>query len=446
MITTCAALFAGAFFAGALSLPMQDRPSAGAVGQETGRASPIPAILAEVSAERIRARIERLVSFHTRHTASETQSETRGIGAARRWIEADLRESARLSGGRLQVRVQAFDAEIRMGRGREPLEVEIVNVYGFLPGTIADPKGRTYVVCGHYDSRAGSSRDVESAAPGADDDASGTAVVLELARAMSRHEFEANLVFLCVAGEEQGLFGSKHFAEWAESEGIFIDGVIADDIVGGVVGGNGVRDERTIRCYSEAEGLHSPSRELARAMKASAERWVPAANIRLVFRLDRFQRGGDHIPFHRMGVPAVRLSEANEHYGRQHQDVRIEDGVQYGDLVEFVSMEYVAHVARVNGATLGELALAPAPPSNIRMRAAVRYDTELSWTPSPSESVAGYEVVWRDTAAPTWEHVSAVTQENTLTIDGVTADTHFFGVRAVDRAGHRSRVVVPERR
>lgn len=413
---------------------------------------PIPSMLQRIDPARPMADVEKLVTFHTRHTLSETDSDERGIGAARRWLKQELVSIAEDTGGRLEVREQRFEAMV-MGRS-----AELVNVYGFLPGTEGDPLGRTYVVSGHYDSRASGSLDATSFAPGANDDASGTAVVLELARIMAHDSYRANLVFLLVPGEEQGLFGAKHFAAEAKEAGWDIDGMITNDIVGGVEGGNGIRDEVTIRCYSDADGMHSTSRELARALVLSAERYVKDARPKLVFRKDRFGRGGDHQAFHDVGFPALRLTEANEHYARQHKDVELKDGEQFGDLPKFVSAPYMARVARVNAAALAELALAPPPPARIRMRAAVSYDTSLGWSPS-SGPVAAYHIVWRDTTAPTWTHAARIAPtvrqtklrngETRATVqgtaEGVTADTCFFGVRSVSAAGHRSRVVLPSR-
>ncbi len=398
----------------------------------------IPGLLAEVSTERIGERIRHLVGFHTRNTLSRTDSPTVGIGAARRWIEEDLQESSRASGGRLDVRTQSFLAA--MGPRGSEREVEVVNVYGFLPGTVGDQLGRTYVVSGHYDSMASDRWDVESAAPGANDDASGTAVVLEIARVMSASRFEANLVFLCVAGEEQGLFGSKHFATWAAESGLAIDGMITNDIVGGTTGGSGLSDDRTLRCFSGDGVLDSPSRELARSLQGAAQRYVQDASIRLVFRSDRIGRGGDHLPFQEHGFPAIRLTEPHEDYRHQHQNVRVEEGVQYGDLIEFVSFDYVARVARANLAVLAEIASAPAPPASVRLRAALRYDVEVRWEPSPSTDVAAYQVVWRETTAPTWEHASEPLPGASFLLEGVTADDCFVGVRALDARGHASRV------
>ena len=293
---------------------------------------PIPGFVESISADRLMADVESLVSFGTRHSMSDTTSETRGVGAARRWLLAEMQAIADAPGSRLEANEQRFMANVR---GKE---VEMVNVFGYLPASSGDPQARTYVVSGHYDSRASNPMDFTSDAPGADDDASGTAVVIELARIFSTYEFDVNLVFLCADGEELGLFGSKHFCKTALEDGMLIDAMITNDIVGGTQGGNGVEDDLTVRCFSNAEnGLHSPSRELARSLVDSAARYVTEAKIQLVLRTDRFGRGGDHIPFDKAGIPALRLTEANENYERQHQDVRVEDGQEYGDLPEFVS-------------------------------------------------------------------------------------------------------------
>ena len=403
---------------------------------------PLYAALDDMSAERIYADVETLVGFGTRNTFSDTTSDERGIGAARRWLQAEMARIAVANGGRMEVRTQRFTETVR--RRANEHEAEFVNVYGFLPGLDVDPLGRTYVVSGHYDSIVANPFDAEADAPGADDDASGTAVVLELARVLSGLEFSANLVFLCVAGEEQGLIGAKHFAAKAEEQGWQIDAMVTNDIVGGIEGGNGVVDEHTIRCFSGGVGLHDPSRELARTAFDLSQRHIDDAHVELIFRLDRFGRGGDHIPFHEQGVPALRFTEANEHYDRQHKVVGVVDGVAYGDLPEHVSGPYMRRVARVNGALLGNLASAPPAPESIRVRGAMRYDTTLQWSESPGAS--GYQVLWRKTTAPAWEHASAITTDTALTLDGVIADGYFFGVRAVDALGRVSRTTVPRER
>jgi len=405
----------------------------------------LPEMLAQIDAAELRDHVDTLVEFHTRNTFSTVDSETQGIGAARRWLEADLQRTSEESDGRLQVRTQTFEATMRSRSGRRT--AEFVNVLGFLPGRIGDEKGRTYIVSGHYDSIINDPFDPDAFAPGADDDASGTAVVLELARVMSKYEFDANLIFCCAAGEEQGLFGAKHLSAWAEENGIDVDGMITNDIVGGIEGGNGVVDEHTLRIFSGGEGLHDPSRELARRVWECSRKYATDSEVQLIFRLDRFGRGGDHIPFHERGVPAVRFTEANENYARQHKKVAEIGGQQYGDLPEYVSEAYMMRVARTNAAILGELALAPAPPSNVRLRAAMQYDTTVSWDPSPSDAdrVAGYVVVWRETTSPVWQHQSELIEGTRTKIEGVIADNHFFGLRAVGKNDHMSRTAIPAR-
>ena len=403
-------------------------------------ADPVPAMLKEISPARIRASVDRLVAFHTRNTYSDTASETRGIGAARRWIESELKATSAAAGNRLEVKTLSSKRKKKDGG-----EVEVVDVYGFLPGKEGDPRGRTYVVSGHYDSMAGKNDDTESFAPGADDDASGTAVVLEIARVLAPRSFDANLVFLLVAGEEQGLWGSQAFADWASEEKLWVDGMITNDIVGGSVGGpvggKVVKNEAAVRCFSGGDGLQAPSRELARNLFDAAKKDLPDTDVRLVFRTDRLGRGGDHIPFEKHGVPALRLVEANENYDRQHKDVGEKDGRKLGDLPEFVSEEYAARVARLNASLLAELAFAPPAPTEVTLTGAVRYETTLAWKEVPG--AAGYVVVWRDTTSPVWQERSSVLRE-TKTVLPVIADDRFFGVRAVDAAGHESRTALPK--
>lgn len=402
---------------------------------------PIHAAVEAVSAERIRARIDTLAGFGTRHTASRTDSDTEGIGAARRWIEADLRASAAATGGRLEVRTQRFTVPLSPGRGEPRREVELVNVYGFLPGAQDDPLGRTFVVSGHYDSINGDSRDAEGPAPGADDDASGTAVVMELARVLSTHEFDANVVFLCVPGEEQGLHGAEHFAAWSAEQGVAIAGMFTNDIVGGSFDAEFEQDHGSVRLFAGGDAPDAPSRELARAVDEGAAAYVPGFDVRLIFHLDRNGRGGDHIPFHERGWPAARFTEARENYRRQHKDIS-EDG-RYGDLPEYVSAEYTADVARTNAAALMRLASAPPPPQRVRLRAAMRESASLSWREVPD--AAGYEVVWRETTSAVWQHALRV-EDTSATLEGVVGDDWYFGVRSLDEHGHASLAGVPRRR
>ena len=420
----------------------------------------IEAILGEVSEARIKTRIERLAGFGTRHTLSDPAPEDRGIGAARRWIKAEMERSAAASGGRMTVRFDAFTQP--KGR-RVPEPTEVVNVVATLPGRQPESAGRWIVIGGHYDSIPtirGDETDVKSDAPGANDDASGTAVVMELVELFASREFDATLIFVAFAGEEQGLLGSTHFAEAAKADGREVQAIITNDIVGNTEGGDGRRDNRTIRVFSEGiPGLDSPlasrlravggendggSRQFARFVRETAERYTPDFRARMVFRPDRYLRGGDHLPFAQRGYPAVRFTEPAENFSRQHQDVRVEGGVAFGDVVSGVDIPYVASVARLNAAVAASLALAPASPAGVTIETRrLEYDTTLAWSPSKAPDIAGYEVVWRDTTAPDWEHAREVGAETRVTLKGLSKDDYHFGVRAIDSAGHRSPVSFP---
>ncbi|MGH7163391.1 MAG: M28 family metallopeptidase, partial [Planctomycetota bacterium] len=316
-------------------------------------------------------------------------------------------------------------------------------------------------VSGHYDSRASRADDATADAPGANDDASGVAVVLELARLFAASPHEATIVFLCAGGEEQGLLGSRHFAKRAVDAGWRVEAMITNDIVGNSVGRRGRRDRGTVRVFSEgmprrespaAAAIRpvlgaesdSPSRQLARFVRERAAQAVPGIAARLVFRPDRFLRGGDHLAFNEVGVAAVRLTEPFEDFDRQHQDVRTEDGRSYGDVPDRVDFEYVARVTRVNAAALHALANAPPPPRGVRIHAArLENDTTLSWGAVDAPDLAHYEVVWRETTAPDWTHGRAVGAALQATLPLSKDDLH-FGVRAVDRDGHKSPVAYPE--
>ena len=417
----------------------------------------IEAIVAAVSAERIEARIRKLASFHTRHTLSRTDSDTQGIGAARRWIKAELEQCARSSGGRLQV---AFDAFIQQPDRRVPKPVEIINVVATLPGSA----NRVYVVSGHYDSMPSNVMDPESHAPGANDDASGSAVAMEVACVLAPHRFDATLVFMTVAGEEQGLLGAAHWAEQAKQKGMNVAGMITNDIVGSSTGADGRRHDRRLRLF--ANGLpallnsnnkeefnriarsggeaDTPTHQLGRYLKEIGERYVPGFSVDLIPRPDRFLRGGDHLPFLERGYAAVRFTEASEDYRHQHQNVRVEGGVQYGDLPEFVDFAYVAQVARVNAAGLASLALAPAAPREVLIEVTrLENDTTLRWTANDERDLAGYRVVWREPGAPLWQHARDVGNDVRTTLKGVSKDDFVFGVVALDRAGNASPASFP---
>ena len=414
-------------------------------------------IVREIDARNIEQTIRKLVSFGTRNTNSEQSNPDRGIGAARDWLYAEFVHAAETSGGRMTVEKQSYE---QPKAARVPEPITVTNVVATLRGTQPESADRMYVVSGHYDSMCGNPSDAKCDAPGANDDASGTAAVLEMARVMAKYKFDATIVFMAVAGEEQSLLGSTHYAEQAKQKNLNIDAMLTNDIIGNTLGGNGVRDRTTVRVFSEgvpsnetqAEATtrrsvggenDSASRQLARFIKETGERYVPRLNVMMVYRRDRYGRGGDHIPFLERGYPAVRFTELNENFQHQHQNIRIENGVQYGDLPEFVDFAYIADVARVNAATLAALALAPSRPRNVTMSNRQAYDTELKWDADKEPDIAGYEIVWRDTTAATWTNSQSVGNVTTFTMKGLTKDNYFFGVRAIDKEGNRSFVTYP---
>jgi hypothetical protein len=418
----------------------------------------IEAMLSEVAPGRIEATIRRLVDFGTRHTLSDPDHPTRGIGAARRWLKRELDGIAADSGGRLHVEEDAF---VQPAGGRVTRPTEIVNVVAILPGESVEAGGRWMVVSGHYDSIPRPLSDATADAPGANDDASGTAVVLELARVMARQRFDATLVFLAVAGEEQGLLGSRHWADRAKAEGRRIEAFLTNDIVGNTQGGNGARDNRRIRVFSEGVASNEneaqarrrrsiggendgPSRQLARYIRDAAGRYMPDFEVTLVFRRDRYGRGGDHIPFNEHGYPAVRLTEPNEDFARQHERVERREGVDYGDVIGGVDFAYVAQVARVNLCTLASLARAPAPPEDVRFATSRQsYDARLQWRRGAEADLAGYRAVWRATHQPFWDHALDLGDVTDARLIGLSKDDLFFAVQAVDNEGHASLPAVP---
>jgi hypothetical protein len=420
----------------------------------------IARMIAEIDAKNVERAIRKLVSFGTRNTLSAQDDPARGIGAARDWLRGEFQKIADAAGGRMTVELQTFTQE----PGRFPRitkATRLANVVATLRGSQPESAARVYVVSGHYDSMCTSPTDAECDAPGANDDASGTAAVLEMARVMSRRTFDATIVFMAVAGEEQGLVGATHFAEQAEKNKTDVEAMFTNDIVGNTLGGNGVRDRRTVRVFSEgvpsseteAEARtrrsvggenDSPSRQLARFIREAAETYLPAFRVQLIYRRDRYGRGGDHIPFLERGYAAVRFTEPNEDYTHQHQNLRTENGTRFGDLPEFVDFAYVADVARVNAAALAALARAPARPKSVAISTRrLSNDTDLQWAANAEPDLAGYEIVWRDTTSPVWTHSLPVGRVTSHTMKGMSKDNYFFGVRAVDREGHRSPASYP---
>jgi len=418
----------------------------------------IARIVQEIDARNIERMIRKLVSFGTRNTLSTQDDPNRGIGAARDWLYSEFLKAAENSGGRMTVEKQAYEQQ---KAARIPAPTVLTNVVATLRGTQPESENRIYVVSGHYDSMCGSPTDGKCDAPGANDDASGTAAVLEMARVMARYKFDATIVFMAVAGEEQSLLGSTYFAEQAKQKGAKIEAMFTNDIVGNTLGGNGVRDRRSVRVFSEGVPSNettdeatvrrsvggendSASRQLARFIKETGERYVPSMKVTMVYRRDRYGRGGDHIPFLERGFAAVRFTEPNEDYRHQHQNVRTENGIKFGDLPEFVDYPYVANVARVNAANLAMLALAPARPrSVVILTARLSNDTDLKWDANVEPDLSGYEIVWRDTTAPVWTNARLVGNVTSYTMKGLSKDNVFFGVRSIDKQGNRSPVSFP---
>ncbi|HTR27545.1 MAG TPA: M28 family metallopeptidase [Terriglobales bacterium] len=412
----------------------------------------------QFSADHIRQTIEKLVSFGNRSTISPQDEASvkagKGVGAARDWIKSEFERYSKDCGGCLEVKTDAF---IEQPQDRIKTPTQITNVYAVLRGSDPAQANRIVLVTGHYDSRNSDTFNITDPAPGANDDGSGTAVSLECARVLSKYKFPATIIFLTVAGEEQGLNGSKHFAEMAKQQGWKIEAVLNNDIVGG--DRNPAQDASVVRVFSEgipnsaseaeikrirALGGEndSSSRELARYIADVGRTYDAGVKPLLIFRLDRFLRGGDHLSFNRQGFAAVRFTEFREDYNHQHQDIRTENGIEYGDLAKFVNYDFIAQVAALNGATLASLAVAPAPPVNVKMLTKnLENDTTLTWEASPGAN--GYEVVYRATSAPDWEHVQTVSSGTRATLR-VSKDNVIFAVRAVDVTGHRSLPVVPE--
>lgn len=420
-------------------------------------ATSIPEMLSQVSAQRIEANIRKLVSFGTRSSLSDPDDDKRGIGAARRWIKGELERCS--EGTALEV---AFDDHYVESGSRIPKPVHIVNVVATLPGSQPESRNRIYVVSGHYDSIPSNPTDGVKDAPGANDDGSGTAVSMELACVMSHYQFDATLVFMTVAGEEQGLYGSTGWAKNAHDRGLNIAGMLDDDIVGNTRDADGRIDASRIRLFAEGvpaektlpDGVIAalltggdndlPTRQLARYVQEAQLRFVPELEVQVIWRRDRYLRGGDHFPFQDAGYPAVRFTEPVENWNHQHQDVRVENGIQYGDLPQFVDFGYVANVAKVNMAALASLALGPSVPTGVEMETKeLENDTTLRWKPNPEPDVAGYRIVWRDTTAPTWQHMKDVGNVTRTTLKGISKDNYMFGVQAYDHDGNASVAAYP---
>ncbi|HEX6938407.1 MAG TPA: M28 family peptidase [Longimicrobiales bacterium] len=427
-------------------------------------------IVEAVSAGRIEHDIRKLVGFGTRHTLSDTLSDTRGIGAARRWIKAEFDRISAACGGCLEV---VYQRSLVKGdpESRIPVDTWVVNVLAIQRGTTHP--NHYVIMTGDIDSRVSDVRDATSDSPGANDNASGVAGVLEAARVLSKYRFGKTIVYATLSGEEQGLYGGRHMAQVARDEGWIIEAVLNNDMIGNIEGLDGVINNTQFRIFSEPTPVteteqerarrrftggevDGPSRQLARYIARVTEQYMPQLEPMMVYRLDRYGRGGHHRPFNDLGFPGVRIMEAHENYTRQHQTLRTEtvmvkaaDGtekpveIHYGDVIEGVNFDYAARLTGVNAITLASLAWAPPPPDSVRIRGAVRPAATLSWKKVDSPHVAGYKVYWRLTTEPQWTHSRWVGDVSQFTTDGLIIDNYYFGVAAVGKDGNESVVVFP---
>ena len=415
-------------------------------------------IAADVSAKRIEQDIRKLVGFGTRHTLSDTQSDTRGMGAARRWIKQEFEKISAACGNCLEVYYQSATIS---GEKRIPDATEVVSVIAIQRG-ITDP-GRYVIMSGDIDSRVSDVMDATSDSPGANDNASGVAGTLEAARVLSQYRFNGSIVYAALSGEEQGLFGGRIMAEQAQKDGWRIKAVLNNDMIGNIEGINGVINNTTARIFAEGTRqteterdarirrftggeVDSPSRNLARYIDLIADRYIENLDTMVIYRLDRFGRGGHHRPFNDLGYPGVRIMETNENYNRQHQDLRTEDGIKYGDTIDGVNFDYAAKLTALNATSLASMAWAPNPPINVSIKGAVQPSTTLSWDALDAKQnphLAGYKIYWRYTDAPQWQFSRFVGDVTSFTLDNVVIDNYFFGVASVSKDGFESPVVFP---
>jgi Zn-dependent M28 family amino/carboxypeptidase len=413
-------------------------------------------IINAVSADRIKADVKTLTEFGTRNTFSDTISNTRGIGAARRWVKATFEEISNNCNSCLNVFYQKDLVTKNMGK-RVPHDAYVVNVVAIQKGT--KYPNRYVIMSGDIDSRASNTMDFETDAPGANDNASGLAGTIEAARVLSKYKFESSIIYVGLSGEEQGLFGGAGLAKYAKKLGWDIIGVFNNDMIGNIKGVDGVIDNRAFRIFSEPVPANETekqrkmrrfyggevdgiSRQLARYVHKSVKTYMPEMNPMMIYRLDRFGRGGHHRPFNDLGFAGIRIMEAHENYTQQHQDIRTENGIKYGDTFEHVNFLYAKKLTAVNAINLAKLAWAPPAPKEVLIGGIVQPSVKLKW--NKVDDAKGYKIYWRDTTSPTWDNSRYV--ENTeFTLNGIVIDNFFFGVAAVGKNGHESIVVFPNK-
>jgi len=412
-------------------------------------------IVKNVNTERIKNDIITLANFGTRHTLSDTISKTRGIGAARRWIKSEFDKISSNCNDCLDVFYQK-DLVKKGTNNRIVHDVMVVNVLAIQKGT--KYPNRYIIMSGDIDSRVSKATDFTSDSPGANDNASGMAGTLEASRVLSKYKFENSIIYVGLSGEEQGLFGGKGLAAYAKEKGWEIIGIMNNDMIGNITGVDGVIDNRTFRIFSEptppteterqrrsrrfyggeVDGI---SRQLARFIHKTVNTYMPEMNPKMIYRLDRFGRGGHHRPFNDAGFAGIRIMEMHENYTQQHQDIRTENGIEYGDKIKFVNFEYAKKLTAVNAINLATIAWAPPAPKNVKIGGAVRPAVKLSW--DKVDGAKGYKIYWRDTTSPTWDHFKYVEDLSQFTLEGIVVDNFFFGVAAVGANGHESIVTFP---
>ncbi len=412
-------------------------------------------IIDAVSADRIEKDVTTLANFGTRHTLSDTLSQTRGIGAARRWIKSEFERISADCNNCLEVFYQK-DLVKKGDNARIVHDVWVVNVVAVQRGS--KYPNRHIIMSGDIDSRVSDPVDFTSDSPGANDNASGMAGTLEAARVLSKYNFESSIVYVGLSGEEQGLYGGKGLAAYAKKKGWDIIGVLNNDMIGNIKGVDGTISNRDFRIFSEpvppteTEGqrrarrfaggeVDGISRQLARYVHKTTRTYMPQMNPMMIYRLDRFGRGGHHRPFNDAGFAGIRIMEAHENYTQQHQDIRVEDGIAYGDVLEHVNFDYAKKLTAVNAISMASLAWAPPAPTEVQIGGMVQPDTRLKW--EKVEGAKGYKIHWRDTTSPTWDHSRYVGDTDAHTLKGVVIDNYFFGVSSVGADGHESPVVFP---
>lgn len=412
-------------------------------------------IIDAVSEDRIKQDVKKLADFGTRHTLSDTVSQTRGIGAARRWIKSEFDKTSNNCNGCLEVFYQK-DLVKQGTNNRIVKDVEVVNVVAIQPGT--KYPNRFIIMSGDIDSRVSDPTDYTSDSPGANDNATGMAGTMEAARVLSKYKFENSIIYVGLSGEEQGLFGGQGLAAFAKAKNWEIIGILNNDMIGNITGVDGVIDNRTFSIFSEpvpptetekqrrarrfyggeVDGI---SRQLARYIHKTVKTYMPEMNPMMIYRLDRFGRGGHHRPFNDAGYAGIRIMEAHENYTQQHQDIRTENGINYGDTFEHVNFGYAAKLTAVNAINLASIAWSPPAPKSVSIGGIVEPSAKFKW--SPVEGATGYKIYWRDTTSPTWDSARLVGNVTEYTLDGIVIDNFFFGIAAVGKDGHESPVVFP---